>query len=293
MNLGQLEVFVAIVETGSLTEAAEVVGLTQSAVSYSLSKLEAELGVTLLERGRQGVTVTRVGDEVLPHARMILAQTEIIRQKTSRERGIAAGTVRFGCVPTIPARLLAGILRDFQHQYPDVDMMVFEGNSQELIAWLDEGIVDVATVLSPEQYPENVPFARSEIKALVAQSHPMAQAQTMPMSRFVDETLIGPKTEYATFRHLLHKHEMTMPRLRYEVSTLNTIVTMVRAGMGVSMMPEMLLDRDAADIVLLPFEPRLFMQVHLAVNHPSPVTKAFMTVAHRWAREHGFLPENI
>ena len=84
MNLSQLEVLVAIVETGSLTEAAETVGLTQSAVSYSLKKLEAELSVTLLQRGRQGVTVTRIGEEVVPHARSIMGQVEIIRQKLAR-----------------------------------------------------------------------------------------------------------------------------------------------------------------------------------------------------------------
>lgn len=71
MNLGQLEVLVAIVDTGSLTEAADTVGLTQSAVSHSLSRLEAELGVTLLERGRQGASLTRIGEDVVEHAREI------------------------------------------------------------------------------------------------------------------------------------------------------------------------------------------------------------------------------
>ncbi|MEO1165535.1 MAG: LysR family transcriptional regulator, partial [Chloroflexota bacterium] len=74
MNLGQLEVLVAIVDTGSLTEAADTVGLTQSAVSHSLSRLEAELGVTLLERGRQGASLTRIGEDVVEHARAILQQ---------------------------------------------------------------------------------------------------------------------------------------------------------------------------------------------------------------------------
>ncbi|NDJ51551.1 MAG: LysR family transcriptional regulator [Chloroflexi bacterium] len=108
MNLSQLEVLDAIVRTGSLTEASYDVGLTQSAVSYSLSRLETELGVKLLERGRQGVSLTRIGEEVLQHARIVLKQMEIIRQRTAQERGLAVGKLRFGCVPS-PPRTTAGL----------------------------------------------------------------------------------------------------------------------------------------------------------------------------------------
>lgn len=143
MNLSQFEVFVAIVDTGSMKEAAEIVGLTQSAISYSLSRLESELGVTLLERSRQGVTVTNIGKEVLQHARNILTQTEVIRQKTNRERGFSVGKIRFGTVPNIAPRLLTGILRDFQHKYPNIELVLFEGNPHELLEWLETDVIDV------------------------------------------------------------------------------------------------------------------------------------------------------
>ena len=101
MNISQLEVFVTIVETGSLTEAGEVIGLTQSAVSYSLAKLEAELGVTLLERSRHGIAVTQIGEDVLQYAICEIELTKkvkelkILSDKTKNREFITDGKYRY------------------------------------------------------------------------------------------------------------------------------------------------------------------------------------------------------
>ncbi len=290
MNLGQLEVLVAIVDTGSLTEAAEAVGLTQSAVSYSLSKLEAELGVTLLERGRQGVTVTRIGEDILQHAGSILIQVEIIRQKTSRERGLAVGKLRFGCVPHT-ARLLTGIIRDFQHQYPDIEIVLFEGNPQELVDWLATQVIDIGTVLNPEDYATAVQLAQDEVKVVVSQAHRLATQAAVSVDALANEPLIGPKAEYWTFSNLLGAHMQLLPRLRYEVSAHNTIMAMVRENMGISMMPDKLVDADTEGLVKLSFDPQLVINVYLAATVQSPAIDAFLTSAAAWAKSHGFLSE--
>lgn len=290
MNLSQFEVFVAIVDTGSMKEAAEIVGLTQSAISYSLSRLESELGVTLLERSRQGVTVTNIGKEVLQHARNILTQTEVIRQKTNRERGFSVGKIRFGTVPNIAPRLLTGILRDFQHKYPNIELVLFEGNPHELLEWLETDVIDVGTVLvASEHYRKTLPFANAELKMLVALGHPLADKKTVEPSMLLEYPLIGPKSQYRMFTSFMSGQDVAMPRLRYEVSSMSTILTMVRENMGISMMPDMLYDAKFDDIVLIPFEPRIRLDVSLATHTDSPATLAFMKNAHEWSKEHGFL----
>src|SRR5438105_217137 len=112
MNFSQLQSFVALAETGSFTEAAYTINLTQSAVSHALSALESELGVTLLERNRKGVvSLSRVGEKILPHVRLLLAQAEAIEQQAKVARGEAAGKVRLGSIESmIPPRLLASML---------------------------------------------------------------------------------------------------------------------------------------------------------------------------------------
>src|ERR1700686_4740791 len=88
MNFSQLQSFVALADMGSFTEAAYAIDLTQSAVSHALSALEGELGVTLLERNRKGVVaLTDVGQKILPHARMLLAQVEAIEREAKTALG--------------------------------------------------------------------------------------------------------------------------------------------------------------------------------------------------------------
>jgi DNA-binding transcriptional LysR family regulator len=288
MNLSQLEVLVAIVDNGSLTEAAEAVGLTQSAVSHSLNRLESELGVTLLERGRQGIAVTRIGEEIVSHARAMLGQAEVIRQKTARERGLSVGKLRFGCVPSVSPRLLTGIIRNFQHRYPDIDIVMFEGNPAELMEWLETGVVDVATVLTPEQYAASVPLAVDEVKIIVSEAHPLANESFLSLTQLANEQLIAPKAQYDLITRIPSLSHVTVPRLRFEVSAYNTIITMVRENVGISFMPSRLIEADTQGIVSLSFDPPIFVRVFLAVAVPSPATEAFQSESFAWATEQGF-----
>ena len=292
MNLSQLEVLVAIVDAGSLTEAAEAVGLTQSAVSHSLNRLEAELGVTLLERGRQGISVSRIGQEVVNHARIILSQTEIIRQKTARARGVSVGKLRFGCVPHVSPRLLTGIIRDFQHRYPEIEIVLFEGKSPELMNWLQEGIIDAAMVLLPDHYPLSVPLARDEIKVILAESHPLATADKLTLAQLSDEPLIAPQDQYQLITSLPQLQHVSLPHLHYAVSAYHTIFGMVRENMGVSLLPGDLITPVVDGIVSVPLVPPLVVDVYLAASVRSPVTEAFLNNAHTWSQAAGFLPDD-
>lgn len=293
MNLSQLEVLIAITDTGSLKEAGEVVSLTQSAVSYSLSRLEKELGVTLLNRGRQGIAMTRIGEEVVQHARSIMTQIDIIRQKTSRERGLSVGKLRLGYVPYIAPRLVAGIIRDFQQKYPEIEVVLFEGNPKELLGWLDTGMIDVGTVLRPEQYVSTVPLAHSEIRAILSVHHPLATESEIRMEQLAEEALIGPKGDFGTASiEIVAPYEEIVPRIRFEASTTDTILVMVRENMGVSIMPQMRYEGNLEGIVALPLAPPRSVDIFLAATIQSPVTETFLDNAHHWAKIHGFLPEN-
>lgn len=291
MNLSQLEVLVAIVDAGSMTEAAEVVGLTQSAVSYSVSRLEAELGVTLLERGRQGVHATRIGAEVIQHARSILNQIEAIRQKSARERGLTVGKLRFGCVPTIPPRLLTGILRDFQQRYPDIETVLFEGTPRELIDWLEAGIIDVGTVTQVDGYAVASPFVQAEVVVLLPKEHALTARTELTLDDLAHEMFIGPKADYGTLNMLLGHLQGVFPRLRHEVSTPGTIFAMVREHMGVALVLKMQVDPDVETLTTLPLNPRLYVNIQLAAQTRSPAVEAFLDSASAWAKTHGFMSD--
>src|SRR5581483_8822185 len=121
MNFSQMQSFVALADTGSFTEAAYAIDLTQSAVSHALAALENELGVTLIERNRKGVVaLSGIGEKILPHARALLAQMEAIEQEARAAQGLAQGKLRLGSILSIVSPdLLASLLTNFQQHYPD------------------------------------------------------------------------------------------------------------------------------------------------------------------------------
>ena len=183
------------------------------------------------------------------------------------------------------------MLRDYQQKYPDIELVVFEGTPEELVEWLDNGVIDVGSVVFPDDYPASVPLAHNEIKVIVSVDHPLANQTSITMNRLMDETFIGPKTGYGALTSLPSFERVFNSPSRFEVSTFNTILAMVRENMGISMLPEMLIDSDTDDIVTLSFDPQLFIQIYLATRVQSPVADSFLSTASAWAKEHGFFSE--
>src|SRR5262245_52227228 len=137
MNFSQLQSFVALADMGSFTEAADVVSLTQSAVSHALAALERELGVMLLERNRKGVVaLTTVGQTIIPHVRALLTHAEAIEQEARAAHGLTIGKLRLGNTLCLCPGLLASVLTCFQQQYPGVEVVLFEGTMQEVAEWI-------------------------------------------------------------------------------------------------------------------------------------------------------------
>jgi DNA-binding transcriptional LysR family regulator len=125
MNLSQLECLAALAATGSFTEAALSVNLTQSAVSHALAALETELGVRLVERNRKGVlALTAAGQKIVPHARALLAHVESIEQEAKAAQGAATGRLRVGNTLCLCPGLLASVLTRFEKLYPDVEVVL-------------------------------------------------------------------------------------------------------------------------------------------------------------------------
>src|SRR6516165_1760231 len=194
MNFSQLQSFVAVADMGSFTEAAFAIDLTQSAVSHALAALESELGVTLLERNHSGVVaLTSVGQKLLPHVRALLVQAETIQQEARAARGLARGKLRLGSIPSISPRLLAGVLTHFQQQYPDIDVVLFEGTLQEVQEWLGTSIIDVGFVHHPAKGVESTHLTTDDMQVFVSSGHRWHARKYVTASELREEPLILPR----------------------------------------------------------------------------------------------------
>src|SRR5258708_5305970 len=173
MNFSQLQSFVALADTGSFTEAAYAIDLTQSAVSHALLSLESELGVKLLERNRKGVVaLTGVGQKIIPHVRTLLTQLEAIEQEAKAAQGETSGKLRLGSMLSIVSPgLLARVLTCFRASYPDVEVVLFEGTMREVGEGIEKSIVDVGFVLFPAPGIEGTPMTTDELCVLLPLGH--------------------------------------------------------------------------------------------------------------------------
>ena len=293
MNFSQLQSFVAVAETGSFTEAAYAIDLTQSAVSHALAALESELGVTLLERNHTGVVaLTNVGQNILPHVRALLAQAETIQQEAQAARGLARGKLRLGSIPSISPRLLAGVLTHFQQQYPDIDVVLFEGTLQEVQEWIGSGMIDVGFVHHPAKEVESTPLATDEMQVLVARGHRLHARPSVTAGELREERLIMPRTGCELpeiFDQKRGKHE---PSIRYQASEGATIVAMVREGLGITILPRGMFPEKLEGIAAIPLDPPRQIQIGLAVrsaDSASPAATLFVQTAVAWVQEQAAL----
>ena len=151
MSVKKYEVLLKAVELGSLTRAAEVMGLTQSGVSHIVGSIESELGVRLLNRGRSRAVLTPEGELLLPAIRGIVHSAEQLRQLSAAINGLSCGTVRIGAFTSVAVHWLPGMLKTFSAQYPSVEIELLSGDYHDIACWVSSGEVDIAFTAYPEE----------------------------------------------------------------------------------------------------------------------------------------------
>src|SRR5215469_12193652 len=288
MNFSQLQSFVAVADTGSFTEAAYAIDLTQSAVSHALSALERELGVTLLERNHTGVVaLTHVGQKLLPHVRALLAQAETIQQEAQAARGLARGKLRLGSIPPVSPRLLAGVLTRFQQQYPDIEVVLFEGTMQEVQEWLGSSMIDVGFVHHPAKEVESTHLATDEMQVFVARRHRLHTRRSVTVSELREERWILPRTGCEVPEVFEQERGKHGPSIRYQASEGATILAMVREGLGITILPRGMFPDKLEGIAGIPLDPPRHVQIGLAVrstDSASPAATLFVQTAVTWVQ---------
>lgn len=270
MNFSQLQSFVALVDTGSFTDAAETVHLTQSAVSRALINLERELGVTLIDRNRNGVVaLTAVGGQILPHVRALLAQVEAIEQEAKAARGKTSGKLRLGSTHSIVSPyVLATLLTRFQSLYPDIDVVLFEGGLHEVVEWIESGVVDVGFVLMPAPGIEGAVIGIDELCVIVPKGHRLESKGSVSPDDLRDEQFVLDRTHCALqlLDQAVFSGSGTKPDVRYRASDRETILAMVNEGLGITVVPRQLLPKERTGIVALRLDPPHELRLGLAVN---------------------------
>ena len=267
-------------ERGSFTRAAQELSYAQSSVSKMVADLESDWGMMLLERSKSGVCLTSAGEQVMPLVRKVLNAYSELEGQICRMNGIETGVVRIGTFSSVAINWLPDILAALQRDYPGIEYELLLGDYGEAERWLDEGRVDCAFLRLPTLPRFDATLLKQdEYKAVLPPGHPLASNMSVALEDMNGLPFLllehGGKTEVSDLLERRH----VRPYIRFTTWEDYEIMAMVEKGMGVSILPDMILRRIPYKIEIRPLKEPYYRQIGLAVKdkrHMTPTVRKFV-----------------
>ena len=263
--ISRYEIFCKVVEAGSFTRVAGELGYSQSAVSQTIKALERELGVTLIDRKRDGMALTEDGRQFWPYLQAIRGAEEGLRQKEREMRGLGSGVIRIGTFTSVSRNLLPRLMKRFKEEHPTVAFILKQGEYTSIEQWVTEGSVDFGFVdANAVSRVEKQILYRDEMRAVLPQGHPLASQETLSLRQLAEEPFILlDEGEHSVVRSAFQKAGL-VPRIEYEVYDDYSILAMVRQGLGVSAMYQLVLSGFEEGLEVRPIREEVERSVSLA-----------------------------
>lgn len=248
MELHQLRYVCAIVDTGNFSRAAERCQIAQPSLSQQVLKLEEDLGAKLFDRLGRSVRLTEVGRAFIPHARAILERIEVARSSVADKRADLRGSVAVGVIPTVAPYLMPSYTAGFTKRYPEARLRIVEETTSILVEGLRDLTLDVAILALPLRHKdlELFPIRTEPLLAVLRRDHPRASAQSLALKDLRGESFVMLRDGHC-FRDLTIDtcaHARVRPNIAFESDQFSSLLGMVAAGVGVSLIPEMAIDRN-------------------------------------------------
>lgn len=250
MEFHQLRYVCAVADTGSFSRAAERCQITQPSLSQQVLKLEEELGTKLFDRLGRSIRLTEAGRAFIPRARTILEQMEAARSSAADRSTDFRGSVAVGVIPTVAPYLIPSYAAGFAKRYPDARLRIVEETTAVLVEGLRDLSIDVAILALPLRHKElELTRIRTEpLFAALSKDHPRASAKSLALKELRGESFVMLRDGHC-FRDLsidTCTRARFSPHIAFESGQFSSLLGMVAAGVGVSLVPEMAIDRGVA-----------------------------------------------
>lgn len=267
MNLQKYLAFVKTVEYGSFTRAAEILSYSQSSISRMIADLEKEWNVTLLERGVGGVKLTSDGTKLLPYAKNVVAEYEKLQMEIDELNGLQSGLIRIGTFSSVATHWLPNIIKAFQKDYPNIDYELLLGDYTEIEEWIAEGRVDCGFLRLPTKVEfETISLEQDRLLAVIPEDHPLAGCEKFPVQALCDEPfMLLEKGAKAEISEIFEKNGLT-PNVKFTTWDDYAVMSMVESGLGISILPELILKRIPYRIVTKELDVPAYREIGLALK---------------------------
>ncbi len=247
-TMKQLEYLTALAEARHFGRAAERCHVTQSTLSAGIRDLESVLGTAVAERSNRHVLITRVGVEIAERAKALLRDAEAVMEVASAGRAPMTGEMHLGVIPTIGPFLLPRVLPGLRERFPELTIYLREDQTTRVLARLEDGELDAVLIALPCETGDFAveEFLEDEFLFACDRTHALAGADEVPPEALAGERLLLLEDGHCLRGHALDVCQMGDRRARaqFEASSLHTLVQMVAAGIGVTLIPRLAADAE-------------------------------------------------
>ncbi len=267
MNIQKYMAFIKTVEYGSFTRAAEMLNYSQSGISRMINDLEKEWKVILLERGKSGVKLTSDGMKLLPHAKNVCMEYEKLQMEVAELNGLQSGLIRIGTFSSVATHWLPNIIKEFQKSYPGIDYELLLGDYMEIEEWISEGRVDCGFLRLPTHTEfETIFLEQDRLLAILPENHSLAHFEKIPVAALCDEPfMLLEKGAKAEISEIFERCNLT-PKVHFTTWDDYAIMSMVESGLGISILPELILKRIPYRIVAKELDVSAYRKIGLALR---------------------------
>ncbi len=280
--MNQYLALLRVLECNSFSDAARVMGYTQSAVSQMIKALEEELSVTLLLRSRTGVTLTREGELLLPYIRDVANAHRMLSEQAANFHGLQSGTIRIGTFTSVSSRLLPPVMKAFKEAHPNLRFELHQGVYSEIEEWVRTGVVDFGFTDASRVTPFVCePVFRDTMLAVLPEGHPLGENIFVQVGQLKQEPFI--LLDEGRGGGIVHDMVAAHPEIdvQYHVADDYSILTMVENRLGIAILPELVLKNTNHRVIARQLQPQL--RRTLGVIYPK--REGLSTAARAFLRE--------
>ena len=291
MELTQLEFFVAVVEEGSFSKAAERVFRTQPAISIAVKRLEGEVGAPLLERSQKTPTLTEAGELVYDYAKRILLLRDQARDSVAELRSLARGRVRIGANESTSLYLLPHLILQYRAKHPNVKVEIYRHVSERLPREVLDRNVDFALLAYEpvDSELESFPILRDELVLIMHPEHSLAGRDPVTIEELGPESFLAHNVKTASRQKVIEvfAQHHTPLNITLELATVETIKRFVQLKIGLAFVPRMCVreELERGTLATVPVRglsyQRTLWATHRRQMTASHAAAAFLTVLHQ------------
>ena len=275
MSLYSYKVFLEVVDSGSFVKASEKLNLSPSAVSHAVKSLENEFGFSLLSRNRAGASVTSSGERVLPYIRSLIKIQNNLEQEVNIINNYDVGAVRIGLFSSVASNWFIKILHDFKENNPGVDVIFQQGDYADIMTWLKNDDVDMAFTTDELAKDTNfLPLREDPLICVTSEEYVPSDGKQMAPSDLKGSSLIiNKECEQYDARSYLKENGIHADAY-YETVTHQTLFAMVREGMGICLIPELVANVAREGVRKYPIKGRPSRIIGLTYSDPETISPA-------------------